>query len=132
MLDCFIVGDSIAIGTSYFRPECALIARSGISSKGWVDRNIGKMPLQAKTVIISLGSNDTTKMKSAEEFHTIRAMTKADRVFWILPANKPDVRDILKSVAEYYGDTVLPINSLEKDGVHPTTSGYKELAEKTK
>lgn len=132
MLDCFIIGDSIALGTAHFRPECAVMARSGISSKGWVDKNITRLPINSKTVIISLGSNDTKNIKSAEEFHTIRTMTKADRIFWILPANKPEVHDIVKSVAEYYGDTVLPITKLEKDGVHPTVAGYKDLAEKTK
>ena len=132
MLDCFIIGDSIALGTSQFRRECAVIAKSGINSHDWVNKNFSKLPLNAKTVIISLGSNDFKNVKSAQEFHTIRSMTKADAVFWILPANNTDVQAIVKSVAEYYGDTVLPITKLEKDGVHPTVPGYKDLAEKTK
>jgi lysophospholipase L1-like esterase len=35
-------------------------------------------------------------------------------------------------MAKEYGDIVLPITKLAKDNVHPTTKGYKELAEKTK
>jgi lysophospholipase L1-like esterase len=35
-------------------------------------------------------------------------------------------------MAKEYGDTVLPITRLQKDGVHPSWAGYKELAEKTK
>jgi lysophospholipase L1-like esterase len=39
---------------------------------------------------------------------------------------------MVKDVSKEYGDTVLPITGLSKDGVHPTTIGYKQLAEKTK
>ena len=132
MLDCLIVGDSIAVGTHQFKPECAVYAKGGINSKQWVDKNIKNMPLQAKTVIISLGSNDHKYIKTENELQTVRLLTKADRVYWILPAIKPDIQEIVKKVAAQYGDTVLPITSLQPDKVHPSWAGYKEIAKETK
>jgi lysophospholipase L1-like esterase len=132
MLECLIVGDSIAVGTASVRTECVAYAKGGINSYQWLNKNIGKTPLEAKTVIISLGSNDHKYVKTENELQTIRALTKADRVFWILPAIKPDIQEIVKKVAKEYGDTVLPITRLQQDGIHPSWAGYKELAEKTK
>lgn len=132
MLECLIVGDSIAVGTASVRTECVAYAKGGINSYQWLNKNIGKTPLEAKTVIISLGSNDHKYVKTENELQTIRALTKADRVFWILPAIKPDIQEIVKKVAKEYGDTVLPITRLQQDGIHPSWAGYKELSEKTK
>jgi lysophospholipase L1-like esterase len=132
MLDCLIVGDSIAVGTATARPECVAYAKGGINSYQWLNKNIDKTPLIAKTVIISLGSNDHKYVKTESELRAIRDLTKADRVYWILPAIKPDIQDIVRNVAAQYGDTVLPITRLQKDGVHPSWAGYKELGEKTK
>jgi len=132
MLDCLIVGDSIAVGTSQVRTECVSYSKGGINSHQWVNQYIGKTPLQAKTVIISLGSNDHKYVKTESELETIRQLTKADRVYWILPAIKPDIQETVKKVAQKYGDIVLPITRLQKDGVHPSWAGYKELADKTK
>ena len=128
MLDCLIVGDSIAVGTSQVRTECVSYSKGGINSHQWVNQYIGKTPLQAKTVIISLGSNDHKYVKTESELETIRQLTKADRVYWILPAIKPNIQEIVKKVAEKYGDTILPITRLQKDGVHPSWAGYKEIA----
>jgi lysophospholipase L1-like esterase len=132
MLDCLIVGDSIAVGTHQFKQECAVYAKGGINSKQWLDKNIQNTPLQAKTVIISLGSNDHKYVKTEAELQTIRQLTKADRVYWILPAIKPDIQAIVKRVAAQYGDTVLPITSLQPDGIHPSWAGYKKLANDAK
>jgi lysophospholipase L1-like esterase len=132
MLECLIVGDSIAVGTATARPECVAYAKGGINSYQWVNTNIGKMPLVAKTVIISLGSNDHKYVKTESELRSIRELTKADRVYWILPAIKPDIQEIVKKVAAENGDTVLPITRLQKDGIHPSWAGYKQLGEQTK
>ena len=132
MLDCLIVGDSIAVGTATARPECVAYAKGGINSYQWVNKNIDKMPLTAKTVIISLGSNDHKYVKTEKELQTIRELTKADRVYWILPAIKPDIQEIVKKVAAEHGDTVLPITRLQKDGVHPSWAGYKQLGDQTR
>ena len=132
MLECLIVGDSIAVGTATARPECVAYAKGGINSYQWLNKNIDKTPLIAKTVIISLGSNDHKYVKTESELQAIRELTKADRVFWILPAIKPNIQEIVRKVAAKNGDTVLPITRLQTDGVHPSWAGYKELGEKTR
>jgi lysophospholipase L1-like esterase len=140
MLECLIIGDSIAVGTANVRPDCISYAKGGINSWQWVNQNISKTPLVAKTVIISLGSNDHKGVKTEKELETIRELTKADRVYWILPhGNNPksnvsieDIQTIVKQVADRHGDIVLPITRVQKDNIHPSWAGYKELAEKTK
>jgi lysophospholipase L1-like esterase len=140
MLECMIVGDSIAVGVSQVRPECVSYSKGGINSHQWVNTYVGKTPLLAKNVIISLGSNDHKYIKTRKELETIRALTKADRVYWILPAGNlkaggVDIKDIQEDVyaiAAINGDVVLPISRLQKDGIHPSGVGYKQLAEKTK
>jgi len=132
MLDCLIMGDSIAVGTQMFNKECAMIAKGGINSYQWVNKNIDKAPYQAKTVIISLGTNDHKYVKTEEELRTIRRLTNADRVYWILPAIKPDIQDIVKKVAVEFGDIVLPIKSLQPDGIHPSWAGYKQIVSEAK
>mgnify|MGYP003337898087 FL=1 len=132
MFDCLIMGDSIAVGTHMVKPQCTAYAKVGINSKQWLDRNVTKSPYVAKTVIISLGSNDHQYIKTESELESIRILTKADRVYWILPAIKPNIQEIVKTVAARHGDTVLPITRLQPDGIHPSWAGYKELVEKTK
>ena len=140
MLECLIIGDSIAVGTANVRPDCVSYSKGGINSRQWLDQNITRMPLQAKTVIISLGSNDHKYVKTVSELRAIREMTQADRVFWILPhGNHPksnvsieDIQAMVKLVAEENNDTVLPITRVQKDNIHPSWAGYKDLAEKTK
>jgi lysophospholipase L1-like esterase len=126
------MGDSIAVGTQMFNKECAMIAKGGINSYQWVNKNIDKAPYQAKTVIISLGTNDHKYVKTEEELRTIRRLTNADRVYWILPAIKPDIQDIVKKIAVEFGDIVLPIKSLQPDGIHPSWAGYKQIVSEAK
>ena len=130
MLECLVLGDSIAVGTAQQRPECVAHAQVGITSKAWVDKNITK-PLTARTVIISLGSNDHAGVKTYKELQIVRELTKAERVYWILPAIKPEVQQTVQQVAQQYGDVVLPFTP-SRDGVHPTNTGYRELAKATR
>jgi lysophospholipase L1-like esterase len=132
MIECLIVGDSIGVGTAHVRQECVAYVKGGINSKQWLDKNIQHTPLVAKTVIISLGSNDHKYIKTENELRTIRELTKADRVYWILPAIKPDIQSIVRKVAAEKGDIVLPITRLQADGIHPSWAGYKQLAEESK
>lgn len=131
MLECLILGDSIAVGTAQARPECVSLSKGGINSHQWVNKNVGNN-ISAKTVIISLGSNDHKYVKTESELRTIRQLTHADRVYWILPAIKPDVQEIVRKVAAENNDVVLPITRLQKDGVHPSSAGYQELARATR
>ena len=132
MLDCLIMGDSIAVGTAQVRQECVSYSKGGINSYQWLNANVGKSPYVAKTVIISLGSNDHKYVKTEEELRTIRRLTEADRVYWILPAIKPDIQEIVRKVAGENGDTVLPIKSLQPDGIHPSWAGYKQIVSEAK
>ena len=131
MLDCLILGDSIAVGTAQFRPDCAVYAKSGINSHNWLNKNVGKN-LTAKSVIISLGSNDHSGVNTFHELMAIRQLTNAGTVYWIVPANKANVRDIVEMIAKNFNDVIIHIPEVGKDDVHPTTKGYKMIAEGTK
>ena len=132
MIECLILGDSIAVGTHQARPECVAHAKGGWNTQQW-NRDYLKNDLSAQTVIISLGSNDHKGIRTRAELQRIREKVGTTaRVFWIMPAIKPEIQAMVKSMAEEYGDTVLPITRLQKDGVHPSWAGYKQLAEKTK
>ena len=136
MLECLILGDSLAVGVGQIRQECTTRAKSGINSYDYVNRHLWHTNgnNQAKTVIISLGSNDYSSINTYEELLTLRQLVKADRVYWILPAIKDFKRKNVQKVADKYQDFVIDSkqHQLSADGVHPTYKGYKEIAEKTK
>lgn len=131
MLECLILGDSIAVGVQQTRPDCAVYAKSGINSRDFVNRFIGK-DLVADTVLISLGSNDYAQIKTKNELMDLRSQVVAKKVYWVLPAIKPNVQDIVEEVANKYGDWIIRIPNLSKDGIHPTYSGYKKIGEMIK
>ena len=138
MFDCLIVGDSIAVGTKQFMPECQLQGKGGINT--WQFNKMYKGSFYADTVIISLGSNDHKGVKTYDELFEMRQRVGAKNVFWVLPAgNLPaggvpieKIQAIVKEIASSYGDTVLPITRLQPDGIHPSWAGYKDIAEKAK
>ena len=131
MLDCLVVGDSIAVGVAQVRTECVSHSIGGYNSWQW-NKKFKDKPLGAKTVIISLGSNDHPGVRTIWELQQLRDRVQADHVFWIMPAIKPDIQSMVRNVAESRGDTILPITRLQKDGVHPSWAGYKALAEQTR
>ena len=131
MLECLIIGDSIGVGISQQRPECAKNAYSGIASRTW--KIVYGGPMNAKSVVISLGSNDHDKIDTLAELYEIRKSITAEKVLWVLPAKKFDKqRTVVKTVAMAYNDVMLEIPQLSADKVHPTGIGYKKLAEMTK
>lgn len=131
MIECLIIGDSIGVGTHQFKKECVSYSKGGWNTWQW-NRDYGNKDLTANVVIISLGTNDHKGVKTREELEKTRSKVKASRVYWILPAIKPDIQQIVKDIAEKNGDTVLPINGLQSDKIHPSWAGYKDIAEKTK
>lgn len=131
MVECLVLGDSIAQGISASRPECVAYAQNGVSSYTWNNRNLHRN-LSANTVVISLGSNDGDHVNTFHEVLALRQNVRAERVYWILPAIKPNVREIIKIVAKSYDDVILEIPRISKDQVHPTANAYKELAERTR
>ena len=80
------------------------------------------------------------KIKTEQELIKMRERVKADRVFWVLPAGNLKgsevpievIQGYVKKVANQYGDIVLPIQGLQKDGIHPSWSGYKKIVEQVK
>ena len=131
MLECLIIGDSIAVGTAQARPECVSYARGGWNSWQWNKEYITR-DLSARTVIISLGSNDHAGVKTKSELLKLRKNVEADRVYWIMPAIKPNIQEIVEEVAHMNGDWIIKIPYLSSDGVHPTGKGYKKIGEITK
>ena len=132
MLECLIVGDSIAVGVSQIKTECVAYVKSGINSKNWNKQYLSKLE-PTKILVISLGANDYKGIKTEENVRQLRLATQAGKVFWLLPSNKlkPTQVEAVKKVAEEFGDTVIPRpeTDISADGVHPTYKGYKKLAE---
>lgn len=129
MLDCLIIGDSIALGTHSQYKQCGVIAKSGIDSRAFYDR-YHRYYANTKTehVIISIGSNDKYSNMSRYNIEHIRnTIGDNKKVFWILPANKENIAEIIRNIARDKKDTVIPIRYLSKDGVHPTIDGYKNI-----
>ena len=139
MLECLILGDSIAVGTKQFAPQCHLIGKGGINTWQW-NNMYPNADLTANVVIISLATNDHKYIKTEQELLKMRARVKSSRVFWVLPAGNlkgsevpiETIQRYVKTVAEQYGDTVLPIRGLQKDGIHPSWGGYKDIVERAK
>ena len=131
MLDCLILGDSIAKGISDIRKECVAYVQSGINSRDWNDRFIKKVK-PSSTTIVSLGSNDFKNLNTEIELMALRSFINSDHVFWIVPAIKPEKQEIVKKIARYHGDTFVIIPELSQDKVHPTYNGYRQLGNLTR
>ena len=131
MIECLILGDSIAKGIGQIRTECVTYAQSGINSKDWNDSYVKKIR-PAKTTIISLGSNDFKNLNTEIELVALRSFVNSGHVYWIVPAIKPEKQEIVKKIARHYGDTFIVIPELSQDKVHPTYKGYRQLGVLTK
>lgn len=128
MLECLIIGDSIAVGMQPFLPQCNMQAKGGITSTGYNRRY--KVLTEARYVIISLGSNDNPKYNNTLlELENLRKTIESKKVYWIFPAiNKPDAKHAVLAIAKKYNDTILEIPGTY-DGIHPTTKAYKQIKE---
>jgi lysophospholipase L1-like esterase len=135
MLECLVIGDSIAVGISHFRKECVTHARSGWTSAQWNKHYLTTFnsQLPVKSLIISLGTNDYKGLNTVAELNKIREnVSSTTRVFWVLPPKaKPLQREMVREVAEIWGDMTLtvPDNEMAGDKIHPTYAGYRKLAE---
>lgn len=126
MIDCLVIGDSIAVGVQQFRKDCNLVGKGGINT--WQFNKMYPGNLSARNVIISLGTNDHKGVKTRQELESTRSrVDPGAKVWWVLPAIKPDIQEIVKEIAAKWGDTVLPIKGLQADGIHPSWAGYKDL-----
>ena len=143
MIDCLILGYSIAVGTHMYRPECVARAKGGINSWQWNKQNLeGDQGnnLVAENIIISLGSNDHRGVKTRQELERMRAAIHAHRVYWILPAGNlkaggvdiDSIQQIVEDIANRNKDWIVRIPEVSQDGIHPTGRGYKEIARITR
>ncbi len=137
MLDCLIIGDSIAVGTAMARKECVSYARGGWNTWQWNKDYLALAANRpAKTIIVSLGANDHKSVKTEFELRKMREAVKGERVFWIDPGQdrKPVAHDAVVRIAKEYGDTILPRpkDHMSTDGIHPTGRGYQILGEQTR
>jgi len=135
MLECLILGDSIAVGIGQHRPDCVTIAKVGITSQNWLSsyQNHPTFNRPYKIAVISLGSNDF-RNTTAENLYDIRKRTNADMVVWIMPSIslKPVQRVIIREIANEFKDKIMEIPQMSHDGIHPTPIAYKKLADQTK
>lgn len=135
MMDCLVLGDSIAVGVSQFRTECVSISKSGITSSNWIKYNINRPAfdmIDYRSAVISLGANDNAYVETEASLAELRATLKAEVVFWIMPNNNQHAQKVILKLAARNGDRIVYIKSIAKDGIHPTTEGYKWLAYETK
>jgi hypothetical protein len=121
---CLILGDSIAVGL-YEQSSCSAIARVGITSSAF-SRLAVNIP-ESSLTIISLGSNDGNN--TSYSILDILRRRIGGRVVWVLPAINDRSREVIISIAVYYGDSWIDLRnySLYSDGVHPRS--YKTIAE---
>jgi lysophospholipase L1-like esterase len=134
MLECLILGDSIAVGTHQFRQECVAHAKGGINS--WQFNKLYKdtVNFSSDSVIISLGSNDHKGIKTYEELQRIRSKVKAQHVYWILPNPEKFINQAedVKAIAMMNGDIVIRPTRYQPDQVHPSWAGYKQIVKETR
>ena len=136
MLDCLILGDSIAVGTQDFKQQCYSYAKGGINSSQFNKQYVNdrRNDFGAEVVIISLGSNDHAGVKTYNELYKLRQRIKAQRVYWILPNPQkfPKQADDVKLISVSFGDFVITPTRYQDDNIHPSWAGYKQIVEDAK
>lgn len=135
MLECLIIGDSIAVGTKMVAPtECVSYSKSGINTRQW-NKRWGNTPLKANRVVISLGTNDPKHINTYKQLSKIRYRIKSLRVVWIMPPCnkgfcKPNVNASVRQIAHSYGDAIISTQFIQHDHIHPSWRGYRDLVKK--
>lgn len=122
---CLILGDSLSVGVGMFKKECQQVAKVGISSRQFLQKN--NFP-SAKHILISLGSNDANH--TLQNVQRLRAQYPDAQVTWILPMKKGNARTSIQQAAQAYDDRVIDPRtySASPDGVHPTMTSYQKIA----
>lgn len=120
--DTVCLGDSIAVGLSSFL-RCTPMAQVGRNS---TQQLALIQPINAKTVVISLGSNDPYNDNLAANLERIRSQITARTVIWIIPYNNRAGLAV-RRVAGSFRDGLLDLHNFStRDGVHPRS--YQTLA----
>ena len=130
MIPCMILGDSLAVGVGQARPECTVAAEVGINSSRYLQ--VWQHPSQAKTVVISLGVNDSEDIETEQNLLRLRRSFSAETVYWLLPGIHPTARAAVHNVAREFGDRVIDVAPMTgADHIHPDRAGYATLASLT-
>lgn len=137
MIDCLILGDSIAVGLAQHMKGCQVVAKGGISSPMFnVTYRYTDLEM-AKVAVISLGTNDSKRNRTKYELVEMRKRVIAEKVFWIEPIyshpsighGAVELQGIVAEVAALFGDGVVAITN-STDAVHPNVNGYKAIVER--
>jgi len=138
MLECLIIGDSIASGIASVKPDCVRMTEIGINSADWYKKNHNRPLFDMETykyVVISLGSNDQNE-KSYDWMLKTRKLIKEGRVIWILPSKEVKTKqyDLVQKISSEFGDYVMDISDkVGKDKIHPpTVRAYEEISKSLK
>ena len=135
MLECLILGDSIAVGTKMFsHAQCESYSKGGYNTWQW-NQKWGETPLNANIVVISLGTNDHKYIKTELELRKMRERVHALKVVWIMPPCnegfcKHNVNEIVTKLANEYHDTIISTPYVQPDHIHPSWNGYRDLVKK--
>ena len=127
MIECMILGDSIAQGMVRSHPRCEHRTQVGITSDQFVRQITHNVT--AHHVLISLGSNDGHARTTRQSLIQLRSKILHARVTWLLSANNTQAAQAAQEVAIMHGDPVIHVRSVVgADGVHPNASGYYRLS----
>jgi lysophospholipase L1-like esterase len=128
MMECVILGDSIAQGVSRNFPACAHRVKVGITSEQFVRSMM--QPVNGRHVLISLGSNDGHAQTTLSALTTMRSQITHSQVTWLLSSNNASAAQAAQQVARLHGDRMISVSAwVGPDRVHPTTAGYHRLSQ---
>ncbi|UOF79794.1 orF1-encoded proteiN [Caudoviricetes sp.] len=124
MIECVIIGDSIAVGIGQNMP-CKVEAKVGRTS----ERQLALVKqIDVEKAIISLGSNDPRNPELFRNLWLLRASVHAKRVVWILPYDRT-AAEAARHVARIYRDGFVDlVDHPTRDRIHP--SDYRAVAKK--
>lgn len=137
LLSCYVMGDSLAVGTAQKLPWCWSNAKVGLNTKRALTR-FTKIP-PADVTVISLGINDRgTRLPTVRNLTQIRQRVHSPRVIWVLPADVGKGAEI-RQVAIRFNDRVIDLGSSRfrrylshVDHLHPSGAGYVLIANKAR
>ena len=118
----------MAAGVAAFRPDCLDDTKVGISTSAYLRAHT--TTVDAETVLISLGVNDgEADLGTADRLAGLRMRITASRVFWILPARPETIRQIVRDIAQAFGDRLIETRGYTgSDGLHLAPHTYRTIA----
>lgn len=127
MLDCLILGDSIAVGVGQAKPGCRVVAETGITSERYIQTLL--VARTARIAIISLGVNDGDGVDTVDNLLRLRHAVTARTVYWLLAGTNKRSREAARLVAMRFHDRLIDVAPLAgPDHLHPDRAGYAKLA----